>query len=210
MALPADNRRQKIIYKRLDLVRAENRHESRSIRRRARGNPVTRALGVGAAEPAWHLRAGKPATDRLDKGRAVEARLAQAWTGRKFAADATFARRAMALEASGLVPRCLTGREPRGILREGGGAKRHPDGQTEDRCSHGELRLHICLPAARGTLGDGAGPRNPLPTLPRERGRLARIPHPTLPRFRRPVGWGRRDARAPRRERRHRSPRWPL
>src|SRR5258707_5550114 len=172
MALPPANRRQKIIYKPPAPVRAETRHESRPTRGRARGKPVTRALGVGALEPAWHRRAGQPATDRLDKGRAVEPRLAKAWTGRKFAADATFARRAVALEASGLVPRCLTGREPRGILREGGGAKRHPDGQTEDRCSHSELRLHICLPADGVTLGDGAGPRNHLPTLPWERGRV--------------------------------------
>src|SRR5216684_116936 len=75
-ALPSDNLRQKIIYKRLDLVRAENRREGRSVRRRARGKPVTRALGVGAIEPAWHLRARKPATDGIDKGRAVEPRLA--------------------------------------------------------------------------------------------------------------------------------------
>src|SRR6266436_8132844 len=159
-ALPPDNLRQKIIYKRLDLVRAENRREGRSVRRRAGGEPITRALGVGAVEPAWHLRARKPATDRLDKGRTVEPRLAQAGTGRKFAAGASFARGAVALKASGLDPRCLAGRKPRGVLREGGRAKRHPDGQTKDRCSHCELRLHICLPAAGVTLRDGAGPRN--------------------------------------------------
>src|SRR6266446_3412080 len=156
-ALPPDNLRQKIICKRLDLVRAENRREGRSVRRGAGGKPVARALGVGAVEPAWHLRARKPATDGLDKGRAVEPRLAQTWTGRKFAAGTTFARRAVALEASGLVPRGLTRREPRGILREGGRAKRHPDGQTEDRCSHSELRLHICLPAE--TIGSVRGER---------------------------------------------------
>src|SRR5262245_31399702 len=94
--LPPDNLCQKIVYKRLDLVCAENWREGRSVRRRARGKPVTRALSVGAVEPAWHLRAREPATDRLDKGRAVEPRLTQAWTRRKFAAGATFARRAVA------------------------------------------------------------------------------------------------------------------
>src|SRR5262249_29207442 len=105
--------------KRVDLIRIENRRESRFVRRRARRKAITRTLGVGAVEPAWHLGARKPATDRLDKSRAVEPRLAQARTSRKFAADATFARGAMALKASGLIPRCLACGEPSVVLLEG-------------------------------------------------------------------------------------------
>src|SRR5260370_25541441 len=119
--LPPDDPCQQILDKRLDLVGAENGREVCPVRRRARGKPVTRPLGVGAIEPTGHLRARKPATDGLVKGRTVEPRLAQARTGRKFATGAAFARGAVALKASGSVPRGLSGREARGILRGGGG-----------------------------------------------------------------------------------------
>src|SRR5713101_980416 len=144
--LPPDNLRQKIVHKRLDLVRAENRHEGRSVRRWAGGKPVTRALGVGAVEPAGHLRARKPATDGLDKGRTVEPRLAQAWTGRKFATDATFASGAVALKASGLVPRCLTGRVPRFVFCEGGGR------ESSDKPNAGAYGARYPPPPAMATI----------------------------------------------------------
>jgi hypothetical protein len=61
----------------------------------------------------------KPTTDGLDKGCAIEPRLAQAWAGGEFAAGAAFPRGAVALKASSLVPRRLTFREACGILGEG-------------------------------------------------------------------------------------------
>src|SRR5260370_16277054 len=47
-------------------------------------------------------------------------------------------------------------------------------------------------------ISRGAEARGLAFDVPWERGRPARIPHPTLPRLRGRVGWGRRDARAPR------------
>ena len=98
--LPPDNLRQQKIDERLDLVRTENRHDGRSVRRRAGGKPVTRALGVGAVEPAWHLPTRAPATDRLREGFPGQQGGPQARTGRGFAAGTAFPGSAMALTTS--------------------------------------------------------------------------------------------------------------
>src|SRR5262249_51796422 len=62
----------------------------------------------------------KPATDRLDKGGAVEPRLAQARTGGEIAARAPLPPGAGALQASGLVPRPPSRHEARRGLRPRG------------------------------------------------------------------------------------------
>ena len=139
-ALPPNNLRQQIIDKRLDLVGAENGREVCSVRCRAWGKSVTRALCVGAVEPSGHLRARKSATDGLDKGRTVEPRLAQARTGRKFAAGAAFARRAVALKASGLVPGGLSGGEKRSILCVGRSREGSAEPQSQDGGAYGGER----------------------------------------------------------------------
>src|SRR5215468_677329 len=109
IALRPDDPRQQIIDKRLDFVRVENWRDGCSVRRRARR---------------------KPATDGLDEGSTVEPRLAQARTSRKFAAGAALARGTVALKASGLIPRCLTGREPCCILCES--QRREGDAEPND------------------------------------------------------------------------------
>src|SRR5215470_17945954 len=106
-ALMSDDFREEKVDQRLDLVGAENRREVRSGRCRTVGKSVTGALAIGPVEPSGHLGAGKPAADGLGEGRAIEPRLTQAGTGRKFAAGAAFAQGAMALKTSGLVPSCL-------------------------------------------------------------------------------------------------------
>src|SRR5215471_20503548 len=145
-ALVPDDLRQKMVDERLDLVGTENRREVRYGRRRTVGKAVTGALGVGAVEPTGHLRARKPAADGLDEGCAIKLRLAQARASRKFAAGAAFSHRAVALKASGLVPRLLSSRQACCILREGRHRNAKPqsrNGGARDRVASAIDQVHL-------------------------------------------------------------------